>query len=60
MHKRKKRKHNHKDHLRAVFKVPYEGRICVSGAGKSRRALLQKRTAWRVKTSSKFVSKLVI
>ena len=35
-------------------------RICTSGTGKSRRALLQKPRALRVKTSSKFVSKLVI
>ena len=35
-------------------------RIRASGAGKSRTALLQKRTALRVKTSSKFVSKLVL
>ena len=35
-------------------------RISVSKARKSRTALLQKRTASRVKTSSKFVPKLVI
>ena len=42
-----------KSRMRAV-------RICASGAGKRRTALLQKRTVSRVKFSSKFVSKLVI
>ena len=42
-----------KSRMRAV-------RICASGTGKSRTALLQKRTASRVKTPSKFVFKLVI
>ena len=45
-----------------LMKVPYEGstHLRERGPGKSRTVLLQKRTASRVKTSSKFVCKLVI
>ena len=47
---------------RAFFAKPLMRvvRIYASGAGKSRTALLQKRTATHVKTSRKFVSKLAI
>ena len=45
--------------LSLLMKVPYEGLTHLrERVGKSRTALLEKRTASRVKTSRKFVSKL--